>query len=112
MAGAYWAIYVWNGTTYTSLTSGSLHPGQGFFVNSDVASDVATFTTDMQSHQTGITFYKNSNPNIQLVVTDGNETKTTEINYKEGKTLGLDHGFDIGMLDGVATNLSVYFDRL
>lgn len=108
LAGAYWAIFVWNGTTYTSLTSGYLHPGQGFFVNSDVALDVATFTTDMQSHQTGITFYKNSNPNIQLVVTDGNETKTTEINYKEGKTLGLDPGFDIGLFDGVATNLSVY----
>lgn len=108
LAGAYWAVYVWNGTTYTSLTSGSLHPGQGFFVHSDVASDVATFTSDMQSHKTGITFYKNSNPSIQLVVTDGNETKTTEINYKEGKTLGLDPGFDIGLFDGVATNLSVY----
>lgn len=108
LAAAYNAVYVWNGTNYTDLTTGYIHPGQGFFVHADVALDVATFTEAMQSHQTGVTFYKNNNPNIQLLISNGKATKTTEVSFEDGKTLGLDSGFDIGLFDGVATNLSVY----
>ena len=108
IAPAFLAIYVWNGTSYTNLTNGYLNPGQGFFIHSNVAIDVASFTEIMQSHQTENVFYKNNNPTIELIVTNGSVTKTTKIAYQNGKSLGLDPGFDVGIFDGVATDLSVY----
>ena len=108
LAGAFQAIYVWNGANYTNVTNGYIHPGQGFFVHSNLVSGTLSFTKAMQSHQTGITFYKNNTPSIQLSLSDGNITKTSEIAYVEGKTLGLDPRFDVGLFDGVATNLSIY----
>lgn len=108
LAGAFQAIYVWNGATYTNLTSGYIQPGQGFFVHSNIASGTLSFTEVMQSHQTGITFYKNNFPDILLSLSNGKSTKTTEIAYQEGKTLGLDPRFDVGLFDGVSADLKIF----
>jgi hypothetical protein len=104
------SVYVWNAVTssYDDLATGYIHPGQGFFVNSNVASTNVTFTKAMQSDQNGITFYKTSNPKITLIVNDGSKTKSTEINYLTDKTTGLDPRFDIGTFTGQASSFNIY----
>ncbi|KGL63874.1 T9SS type A sorting domain-containing protein [Polaribacter sp. Hel1_85] len=110
LSAGFQAIYVWNASTssYDDLTTGYVHPGQAFFVNSNVASGTASITEAMQSHQSGITFYKSSNPSIDLTISNGTSTKTTQINYLDGKTTSLDAGFDIGIFDGVSSDLRIY----
>ena len=105
---AFQTIYVWDGANYNPLTTGYIHPGQGFFMSSNVASGTVSITEAMQSHQTNVSFYRTSNPSIKIMLTDGTSTKDTQINYLEGKTKSLDPGFDLGMFDGVSSSLSVY----
>ena len=107
------SLYVWNANAgdngeYQSLTTGHIHPGQAFFVNSDVDSTSVSFTKEMLSSQNGITFYKTSKPKIILEISNGKETKSTEINFSENKTLGLDPGFDIGTFTGQSSKFSIY----
>lgn len=107
------SIYVWNANAgetgnYQSLTTGYIHPGQGFFVNSDVDSTSVSFTKEMQSSQNGITLYRSSKPKITLLVSNDKETKSTEINFSDHKTLGLDPGFDVGTFTGQSSNFSLY----
>ena len=85
-----------------------LAPGQGFFVNSNVASTSVTFTKAMQSDQNGVTFYKNTDPKITLLLYNGINTKSTEINYLDGKTTGLDPRFEIGTFTGQSSSLDIY----
>ncbi|MEE9407730.1 MAG: T9SS type A sorting domain-containing protein [Polaribacter sp.] len=106
IADGFDAIYVWNGTAYTELTSGSIQPGQAFFIKSKV-DGTANITEAMQTTVTG-TFYKSSNPSISLNLSNGTSTKKTKINYLDGKTASLDPGFDIGMFDGVASGIRIY----
>ena len=103
-------VYVWNGTTYTGLaTTDYIQPGQGFFVNADNSTpNNFSIPTSLQSHQTGVTFYKNSNAKIALSISDETRTRTTSINYASNRTLGLDPGSDIGMFTGVSSSLAVY----
>ncbi|WP_435416497.1 T9SS type A sorting domain-containing protein [Polaribacter aestuariivivens] len=99
-------MFVYNGTSFTPLTTGYIHPGQAFFVNSDVISltDNISITEAMQSHQTGVTFYKSVNTSINLKISDGTKNANTEINYFANKTKGLDRRFDIGSFTGVSNN--------
>ena len=110
LSAGFQSIYVWNAGTssYDPMTTGHIHPGQAFFVNSNVASGNASITEAMQSHQTGITFYKNATPSIKLFLSNGASTKNTQINYLGNKTQGLDPGFDIGMFNGVSSDISIY----
>lgn len=106
LADAFPAIYVWNGATYTDLTTGSIQPGQAFFIKSKV-DGTASITNAMQTHVTG-TFYKSDATSISLLLSSGASTKKTKINYLDGKTASFDAGFDIGMFDGVASDIRVY----
>ena len=110
LTNAFEAVYIWDGANYTAITSGYLYPGQGFFVNSNLASTTINLNKDMLSHQTTATFYKNStaNPSIKLFISDGTSVKNTEINYLEDKTKGLDPRFDLGLFTGTANNFSIY----
>ncbi len=107
-------VWVWNANAnggageYQDLTTGFIHPGQAFFVSSNVASTSVTFTKAMQSHQTGVTFYRTSNPKITLMMDDGSINKSTEINYFADKTTGLDPRFDIGTFTGQSSSLNIY----
>ena len=109
------AVYIWDnnkvgGAGYSALAGTDyIYPGQGFFVNA-ANSTAGNFTIDKTklSHQTGQTLYKNAKPSIQLMVADGSELKYTEIEYLEGKTLGLDPSFDIGTFTATSTSFSIY----
>ncbi|WP_144896092.1 T9SS type A sorting domain-containing protein [Lutibacter sp. Hel_I_33_5] len=104
-------VYVWNAATglYEPLTTGHIHPGQGFFVNSNVVSTTVTFTKAMQSDQNGITFYRTAtNPSITLMMSDGTNTGSTEINYLADKTTGLDPRYDSGTFTGQSTSFQIY----
>ena len=109
LADSYNSVYVWDASTssYNALTTGSIHPGQAFFVNSKV-NGTASITEALQSHKTGVAFYKDAASSIRLLLTSGKNTKTTTINYLGGKTSGLDKGFDIGMFNGVVEDINVY----
>ncbi len=108
------SVYVWNASAdsgngeYQPLTTGFIHPGQGFFVSSNIASTSVTFTKAMQSDQNGVTFYKTSNPKIQLIAKSGGKEKTAEVNYSSNKTKGLDPRFDIGTFTGQSSNFNIY----
>jgi hypothetical protein len=107
------AVYVWNADTnsYKALTDGYIQPGQAFFVNSNAASTNVIVAEAMLSHQENVLFYKSTqstSPSIKLFLSDGTKTKETEINYLEGKTIGLDPRFDIGLFDGVVSDFNIY----
>ena len=110
LPGAFQAVYVWNASTssYDDLTTGHIHPGQAFFVNSNIASGNASITKAMQSHQTGVTFYKKSTPNIKLSIAQGSVERSTLISYTTNSSKALDPGLDIGMFDGVSSDVSIY----
>lgn len=109
--GSFQSIYVWNASEdkYDDLATGFVHPGQAFFLNAASTPETVSFTEAMQSHQTDVTFYKTENTTvIDLNLTSGENTKSTQINYLENKTTGLDPRFDIGMFDGVASDIRIY----
>lgn len=111
LSDAFEAIYVWdaNNNMYKCLTEGFIHPGQAFFVNSADANTSVSITESMLSHQENGLFYKTSTkPKITVYIEDDESKKSTEINYLEGKTKGLDPSFDIGMFDGDEINFSIY----
>lgn len=112
LEGAFQSLYVYNGSGYTGLTSGYIHPGQAFFVSSNVASGSSSTTSAMLSHQTGVTFYKNSDTSIELTISDGKENVSTFVNYIDGKTTGLDPRFDIGLFTGVKSEFNLYSNLL
>ncbi|WP_347174148.1 T9SS type A sorting domain-containing protein [Polaribacter uvawellassae] len=108
-------VYVWNGTNYTTLNGADyIHTGQAFFVNADNAGNANSnnfkFTESLQSHQTGVTFYKGtSNPTIKVFVNDqDNNQKFTEVKYEDNSTKALDPGFDAGTFTGQSTSFSLY----
>lgn len=109
-------VYVWDNSLnagaggYKTLVGADyIRPGQGFFVNADNSNaDNFTITESLQSHQTGKTFYKNSNPSIQLFINDGSNSKFTEIVYENNSTTDLDRSFDAGTFTGALTSFSVY----
>ncbi|WP_405563292.1 T9SS type A sorting domain-containing protein [Polaribacter sp. Asnod6-C07] len=104
-------VYVWNGSAYTALaTTDYIHPGQGFFVSAD-NSNASNFTINSRkiSGQTGVTLYKGASKTaITLSINDGTNIKTTEINFSDDKTTGLDPRFDVGTFTGTTKNLDVY----
>ena len=115
LSAAFQSIYVWNPTSggtgaYVELTTGYIQPGQSFFVNASASATSLAISKAMQSNQNPATsvFHKSSTPSLKLSVSNGISTKTTQINYLENETNGLDPGFDIGMFNGVASDLSIY----
>lgn len=116
LSPAYLAIYIWdpndgNSGAYKHLTTGYLSPGQAFFINAAVNGTVS-FTEEMQSHQTDVSFFKSSEPSIELYISDDENSKKTTINFIESKTKGLDKAFDIGLFDGVDDDLRIYSELL
>ena len=107
------SLYVWNANAgingeYQSVSTGHIHPGQAFFVNSDKDTTSVAFTKAMQSTANGVSFYKTQSTKILISVFNGSINKSTEINFLEGKTLGLDPRFDIGTFTGNSSSFNIY----
>ncbi|MDA9333793.1 FG-GAP-like repeat-containing protein, partial [Polaribacter sp.] len=107
-------IWLWNEATNSydtfNLASSSLFisPAQGFFVSSN-GSNTFSFTEPMQSHQSD-SFQRTTNnrPEINLMISNGNDTTDTDIFYIEGTTTGWDNGYDSTMFGGTSNSFSVY----
>jgi hypothetical protein len=73
-------------------------PGQGFFIQRMPGSEAVTFdfTEAMQSHSPTDTFLRtnSNNPEIKVTMSDGTNTKDTDIYYIDGTTTGWDNGYD------------------
>lgn len=104
------AIYIWNGTTYTSLTTGDLAVGQAFFINNDSGAATIDFnaTANSLDSDDSAIFYKESATKIDLAITSEEKTIKTFITYLNDKTTGLNPGYDISLFDGVPSDLSIY----
>lgn len=113
---SYQAIYLWNpGTGLYDLINQAtgatyIAPGQGFFVKSVTAGATVNFTTAMRTHQPAATFQKINTtvPSVTLKADNGTKTKTTAIKFIQGKSLGLDPGYDAGLFDASNQDFSLY----
>ncbi len=104
------AVYVWDGSAYLPLTTGFIHPGQGFFLSSASASESVDINENMLSHQTGVTFFNTptNDATINLIMAVGNEARSTRVNFIDGKTTGLDPRFDVATFTGQTAGLEIY----
>lgn len=107
-------LWFWNqGTSsYDQINQASasrfVAPAQGFFVQSN-GNNTFKFTEAMQSHQTD-NFQRNTNtrPKILLSLTNGTNTKVTDIFYIEGTTTGWDNGYDSTIFGGANHPFAIY----
>lgn len=87
-------------------------PGQGFFVSANETGAPHSFsiTEAMRSHQSSDTFQRTSTtrPEVQLLMTDGTNTRDADIYYIEGTTTGFDNGYDSSIFGGVTHSFAVY----
>ena len=108
-------IWLWDQGTSSydqfNQASAAFHiaPGQGFFVSS-TGSNTFDFTEAMQSHQSSDSFQRTSNnrPEINLVMTDGIDTRDADIYYIDGTTTGFDNGFDSSIFGGVGNSFTIF----
>ena len=104
-------IWIWEGSEYKTYNSSSpiqLAPGQGFFVEASVNSNV-TFNTANRSHQSTDTFKKEEAiANFELSMESGDAKSATKVFYVAGKTTGFDNGYDSRIFGGATHNFTVY----
>ncbi len=102
-----WTIWDFNNNYATDLIA----PGQGFFVKAKSGGGAAEFTTSMRRTGTTDDFITNNRLNAvnvalaQLVLTNGTNSFSTNIYFREGNTLGLDPGYDTGTYGGSANGI-------
>jgi len=103
----YEALYTYDGTDYVMVTSGELAPGTAYFINAEVASGTVSLTESVIGHQ-GVSSGKSSEAVIDLKVSNGSLSKNAIITFNDATTLGLDKGKDLGLFNGIDSDLSVY----
>ncbi|MCI2228206.1 T9SS type A sorting domain-containing protein [Polaribacter sp. MSW13] len=114
-------IWLWNegNNSYdivnhtTNNASFQIAPGQGFFVSSN-GNNTLSITEAMQSHQGTDTFQRSANTRteIQLIVSDGTNTKNADIFYIDGTTTGFDNGYDSSIFGGVSHSFAIYTEAV
>jgi hypothetical protein len=77
--------------------------GQGFFVLAMNNYSTFTFDRSMQQHSTAAVMYKSAKaqsrwPGLQLKVKSGEDENLTTIVFNEKMTVGLDPGYDVGLM--------------
>ncbi len=110
---SYEAVYLWNSNDYLTINQASdatfLNSAQGFFINADSNGDELQINTSIQKHE-ATTFYKSQNDISRFsigVTGPTNDYNNTTIAFIEGKTKGLDPGFDAQKLKA-NQNISLY----
>ncbi|MDB9720633.1 cellulase family glycosylhydrolase [Winogradskyella sp.] len=107
---------IWNQLTIDQMTTNKLIvPGQAFFVSSKPDNGLISFTPSMRRAGTSDDFIlnrSNSNSNtswVNLNMNIASNVFNTHIYFVDGKTRGLDLGFDAGVFNGDAEGI---FTRL
>ena len=125
MDASYQAIYIYNGTDYYYIASGTpgypglgpfsgtdVQAGQGFFVLANYNGVTFDFTSGMRKHNTTAVMTKSASTEeawsgLQLKVKYGDKENSTLIVYNENMTAGLDPGYDIGLLSS-GSDVDIY----
>lgn len=111
----YVALYLYNGSSYNwvgadigwptgpELDIRYIQAGQGFFVLAMNDASTFTFTQAMQGHATDVQLLKSARaeepwPGLQLKVKYSDKESLTTIVYNNEMTIGLDPGYDVGLL--------------
>jgi hypothetical protein len=107
--GSFTGMFLWDPSangglgayTAVGLEEGqpNLASGQGFFIKAASAGNVS-FTKQMQVHETAASFKSAtiSRPSIVLNAKASDISSSTKISFNEEMTLGLDPGYDLGIL--------------
>ena len=121
--GAFQAIYGYNGTGWTVWNDATIAdtdvtelitPGQGFFVKSKASGGLVDFTTAMRTPGTSDDFISGRSSNTlnvvssKLILSNATQDAQTRIYFIDGKTRGLDSGFDAGAFRGAAGDFSIF----
>ena len=94
-------LWTWDESTetyraYNLINSYEIPPTTGFFVQSTANGGTFSVTESMQMHDTNNV---SIHPQIELSVTDGTQTKTTNVYYSNNGTTGLDNGYDSSLIE-------------
>ncbi len=108
-------LWFWNQATNTydainqASSSMDIAPAQGFFVSA-AGTNSLSITEAMQSHQSSDSFQRLSNerPEISIVLSDGENTRDTDIYYIDGTTTGFDNGYDSTTFGGLTNDFDIY----
>ena len=74
------AIYVWNGTNYSTLNSGNLPSGQGFFMHTNANTNFNFNIADVSTTSTNTLLRTNAVEQISLIL-KGTNTDITQIDF-------------------------------
>ena len=105
-------VWLWDQSVEAYVTKNlvadlEVAPGQGFFVSVKTAGNF-TLTKSMQSHAAD-TFQRTTNrPEINITMTNGTDTRHTDIFYIDGTTTGFDNGYDSSIFEGLSSEFSLY----
>jgi hypothetical protein len=112
----YVALYLYNGNEYfwvglddgwlngTGMDEDHIQVGQGFFVLAMNDGSTFSFTRSMQENATDVLLLKSAQagrdpwPGLMLDIKYGEKSSSTLIVYNENMTIGLDPGYDVGLL--------------
>ena len=97
--------------TYNQASSSKfVSPAQGFFVNSKGTDSFFQFTEAMQSHQSSDSFQRSTatRPEINLILSNDTDTRSTDIFFIEGTTTGWDNGYDSSIFGETANSFAIY----
>jgi hypothetical protein len=111
----YVAIYLWDGSAYYYIGNSTgwgtgrpgdekhIQVGQGFFVLAMNDYSSFTFSKSMQDYDTEVSLLKSAKiedrwPGLQLKVKNGNNENVTTVVFNEEMTVGLDPGYDVGLM--------------
>ena len=107
-------LYVWNGTSYEAIgltdTALQLAPGQAFMVRAKTDGQTFIFKKTLQNHNSGVaTFYRPSTatPTISIHLTKGTSSKSTNLEFLDSSTAGLDVGYDAGAYQDGTPSFSI-----
>lgn len=108
-------IWLWNkgtGNYETKVTGDSfiLSPAQGFFVRVNAATNLNFAKTNQTTNAD--TFQRSSKPEVQIFMSDGENSRYFKVYYIEGTSTGFDNGYDGETFGGITNSIDVYTQLL
>lgn len=108
-------FWFWDGTQYVTHNNANpidIAPAQGFFIETN-ANSLVTYNTSNQSHQSSDTFMRTEpNSNLELLISNGENSSSTKVFFIDGKTTGFDAGYDSKMFGGTEYDFAVFTELI